>query len=57
MKKPYNDFAPRNGSKKKFITSLIEATLSLIIGLFIITMVGELVYGKEGFVELLASFF
>ena len=57
MEYDFKDYKGRNGSKKRLTTSLIETTLGSLIGLFIIAMVGELVYGKEGFVELLASFF
>ena len=37
--------------------TLLQAGLCILMVLFIIALVGSLIWGNEGFVELLASFF
>jgi hypothetical protein len=42
---------------RTFKRQLAESILGTLLGLFIIALVGSAIWGNEGFVELLASFF
>lgn len=61
--KDYKDYAPRAGSRHPlrkladyFLTTLVYF-LATLVSLFILALVGSAIWGNEGFVDLLASFF
>lgn len=54
--KPYNDHADRHGSTS-LLSKVGEASLIIFVTLFIASLVGSVIWGNEGFDNLLASFF
>jgi len=56
-KSGYTDRAKRVGSKDSLLVKAGEILLVILISLFIASVIGSMIWGNEGFVYLLASFF
>lgn len=56
-KSGYTDRAKRIGSEDSLLTKAGETLLVILISLFIASMIGSMIWGNEGFVDILASFF
>lgn len=56
-KSGYTDRAKRVGSEDSLIIKLLETVGVILISLFIASIIGSMIWGNEGFVDILASFF